>query len=270
MERKEFVKSEIEEITKGVFYKLYVLTFNSKEDITLINSLANVNYAKYVMVHVNYANHRGWLDYNDMLFFEENSNGEFRRTSCLHLDNGWTMHSPCSMGSNIFIKNPDVPKEIRREWGKTEDVVAELIDLSKVPLSEFLTNLKTQQMEEDIKEKEELIGKQENEIADLKETISSLETEMRQLEESPLASLVSEVKEFYIEQDQNQSYNEKDLATVLAIKASELQKPFLGKRAEDVEADEIKDELADVIIQTLLFVNKYDLDICQIVRDRLE
>ena len=53
---------------------------------------------------------------------------------------------------------------------------------------------------------------------------------------------------------------EKDLATVLALKASELQKPFLGKRAEDVEADEIKKELADVIIQTLLFVNKYDLE----------
>lgn len=270
MDRKEFVKSEIEEITKGVSYNLYVLTFNSKEDITCINSLANVNYAKYVMVRVNYANHRGFMDYYTMLFFEENSNGEFRRTSCLHLDNGWTMHSAGSSFSELYVKNLDVPKEIRRKCGEIEDFVAEAIDVSSAPLSEVLAKLKTQQMEEDIKEKAELISKQENEIADFKDTLSSLKAEMRQLEESPLASLVSEVKEFYIEQDQNQSYNEKDLATVLAIKASELQKPFLGKRAEDVEADEVKDELADVIIQTLLLADKYDLDICQIVRERLE
>ena len=82
--------------------------------------------------------------------------------------------------------------------------------------------------------------------------------------------LMEEVHQFTVDRDWDQFHNGKDLALALALEAAELQEPFLWKNPEDVDVDKIKEELADVVNYALLIAYKYNLDICQIVRDKLK
>jgi NTP pyrophosphatase (non-canonical NTP hydrolase) len=55
----------------------------------------------------------------------------------------------------------------------------------------------------------------------------------------------------------------------LSIEASELNEAFLWKDAKDVNKDKIKEELADIFNYAILIADKYDLDIKQIVLEKL-
>jgi NTP pyrophosphatase (non-canonical NTP hydrolase) len=78
------------------------------------------------------------------------------------------------------------------------------------------------------------------------------------------------MKRFRDERDWSQFHNAKDLALALSIEASELNELFLWKKSEDVSVENIKSELADVLIYAFYLAEKYDLDILQIVHDKLE
>ena len=75
--------------------------------------------------------------------------------------------------------------------------------------------------------------------------------------------------EFRDERDWEQFHNPKDLALALSIEAAELNELFLWKRPEDANKDKIKEELADVLAYALLLASTYDLDISQIVLDKI-
>jgi len=74
---------------------------------------------------------------------------------------------------------------------------------------------------------------------------------------------------FRDERDWGQFHNPKDLALALSIEAAELNELFLWKRPEDANQDKIKEELADVLAYALLLASTYDLDINQIVLDKI-
>ena len=74
---------------------------------------------------------------------------------------------------------------------------------------------------------------------------------------------------FRDERDWEQFHNPKDLALALSIEAAELNELFLWKNPEDANKDKIKEELADVLAYTLLLASRYDLDINQIVLDKI-
>ena len=74
---------------------------------------------------------------------------------------------------------------------------------------------------------------------------------------------------FNEERDWDQFHNGKDLALALSIEASELNEAFLWKDAKDVNVDKVKEELAYIINYAILIADKYDLDIKQIVLDKL-
>lgn len=76
--------------------------------------------------------------------------------------------------------------------------------------------------------------------------------------------------EFRDERDWKQFHNPKDLALALSIEAAELNELFLWKRPEDANQDKIKEELADVLAYALLFASTYDLDINQIVLEKIK
>lgn len=76
--------------------------------------------------------------------------------------------------------------------------------------------------------------------------------------------------DFRDERDWEQFHNPKDLALALSIEAAELNELFLWKRPEDANQDKIKEELADVLAYALLLANTYDLDISQIVLDKIK
>ena len=75
--------------------------------------------------------------------------------------------------------------------------------------------------------------------------------------------------EFRDARDWAQFHNGKDLALALSIEAAELNELFLWKKAEDVNLDKLKDELADVFGYALLLAEKYQLDIETIVNNKV-
>ena len=88
---------------------------------------------------------------------------------------------------------------------------------------------------------------------------------MRALEE-----LRKAIVQFTQERDWDQFHNGKDLALALSIEAAELNEAFLWKDASKVNVDKVKEELADIFNYAILIADKYDLDIKQIILDKLQ
>ena len=84
-----------------------------------------------------------------------------------------------------------------------------------------------------------------------------------------LEELRNAIIQFTQERDWDQFHNGKDLALALSIEAAELNEAFLWKDASKVNVDKIKEELADVFNYAILIADKYNLDIKQIVLDKI-
>jgi len=76
--------------------------------------------------------------------------------------------------------------------------------------------------------------------------------------------------QFRNERNWEQFHNPKDLALALSIEAAELNEIFLWKKAEDANIEKIKEELADVFAYALLLADKYDLDVNEIVLNKIK
>ncbi|UJP04573.1 MAG: nucleotide pyrophosphohydrolase [Nitrosomonas sp.] len=83
-------------------------------------------------------------------------------------------------------------------------------------------------------------------------------------------AIIHALCKFRDERDWAQFHNAKDLALALNIEAAELLEVFLWKTSEQANLDDIKEELADVFAFAFLLAEKYDLDVRQIVLDKLE
>ena len=86
---------------------------------------------------------------------------------------------------------------------------------------------------------------------------------------SDLEELRQAIVKFTQERDWDQFHNGKDLALALSIEAAELNEAFLWKEAKDVNVEKVKEELADIFNYAILIADKYDLDIKQIIMDKL-
>ena len=86
---------------------------------------------------------------------------------------------------------------------------------------------------------------------------------------SDLEELRQSIVKFTQERDWDQFHNGKDLALALSIEASELNEAFLWKDASLVNVEKVKEELADIFNYAILIADKYDLDVKQIVLDKL-
>ena len=75
---------------------------------------------------------------------------------------------------------------------------------------------------------------------------------------------------FRDERDWSQFHTAKDLALALNIEAGELVEAFLWKSSEQADIDKVKEELADVFAFAFLLAEKYDLDVKQIVLEKME
>lgn len=81
-----------------------------------------------------------------------------------------------------------------------------------------------------------------------------------------LASLLA----FRNDRDWAQFHNPKDLAIALSIESGELLEAFLWKKAEDADIEQVKEELADVFAYALLLAHHYELNIDEIVSDKIK
>ena len=84
-----------------------------------------------------------------------------------------------------------------------------------------------------------------------------------------IQQLTEALRKFRDERDWAQFHNAKDLALALNIEAAELLEVFLWKSPAQANIDHIKAELADVFTFALLLAEKYDLDVKQIVLEKL-
>ena len=70
-----------------------------------------------------------------------------------------------------------------------------------------------------------------------------------------------------------QFHDERNLALAISIEAAELNEIFLWKSDSEIiniNKEKIKEELADVFAYSFLLANKYNLDVRQIVLDKIK
>lgn len=84
-----------------------------------------------------------------------------------------------------------------------------------------------------------------------------------------LEELRKVIAQFTEERNWDQFHNGKDLALALSIEVAELNEAFLWKKAEDVKVEKVKEELADVLNYAFLIANKYNLDIKEIMLEKI-
>jgi NTP pyrophosphatase (non-canonical NTP hydrolase) len=82
--------------------------------------------------------------------------------------------------------------------------------------------------------------------------------------------VINRLRQFRDERDWKQFHNPKDLALALNIESSELLEAFLWKSAEEADIEKVKEELADVFAFAFLMADACDLDVKQIVMEKIE
>lgn len=85
-----------------------------------------------------------------------------------------------------------------------------------------------------------------------------------------LNQTIESLTDFRDKRDWEQFHNSKDLALAISIEASELLEIFLWKDNEDVDYDKLEEELADVLSYSLLLANKHNIDINEIIAEKIK
>ncbi len=84
-----------------------------------------------------------------------------------------------------------------------------------------------------------------------------------------IEEILVELRQFNQERDWDQFHNGKDLAIALSVEAAELLEAFLWKEPSKASVDKVKEELADVLNYAFQMADRYNLDIKQIMLDKL-
>lgn len=82
--------------------------------------------------------------------------------------------------------------------------------------------------------------------------------------------IITEIIKFRDDRDWKQFHNSKDLAVALSIEASELLELFLWKGQEEFNEERLKEELADVLMYAFLLAEKNQINIKDIILDKIQ
>jgi NTP pyrophosphatase (non-canonical NTP hydrolase) len=85
---------------------------------------------------------------------------------------------------------------------------------------------------------------------------------------SDLEEITLELLKFRDERDWDQFHTPKDLALAVSVEAAELLELYLWK--ENADPEKVKEEIADVIVFSLLLAEKYGFDVKEIVMEKME
>ncbi len=86
---------------------------------------------------------------------------------------------------------------------------------------------------------------------------------------SDIKEITDVLKKFRDDRDWAQFHNPKDLAVAISIEAGELLEQYLWKLPEEAIVDKVKEELADVMAYSFLLAEKYDLDVRQLIMEKI-
>ncbi len=87
-----------------------------------------------------------------------------------------------------------------------------------------------------------------------------------------LNEIIEEIIKFRDERDWKQFHDSKNLATAISIEAAELNELFLWKTVEEseqVDKVKLKEELADIMIYSLLLTHKHGFDVEKIILEKI-
>lgn len=90
---------------------------------------------------------------------------------------------------------------------------------------------------------------------------------------SDIQEIINELVKFRNERDWAQFHDTKNLAVAISIEAAELNEIFLWKdvkESETADKEKIKEELADVFAYAFLLAEKQNLDVKQIILDKIK
>ncbi|WIM40333.1 nucleotide pyrophosphohydrolase [Paenibacillus sp. PK4536] len=89
---------------------------------------------------------------------------------------------------------------------------------------------------------------------------------------SDIQFLIHKINEFRDERDWRQYHNPKDLAISISIEAAELLEDFQWINNEEAlkkNKENIREEIADVLIYSLMLCSDLDLDVKQIIEEKI-
>lgn len=86
---------------------------------------------------------------------------------------------------------------------------------------------------------------------------------------SDIQRIIQKLVKFRVKRDWKQFHNPKDLALAISIESAELLEVFLWKNSEDADKEKIKEELADVLAFSFLLADLCNLNVGQIVSEKL-
>ena len=88
-----------------------------------------------------------------------------------------------------------------------------------------------------------------------------------------IQEIIQKIVNFRDDRDWEQFHKSKNLAIAISIEAAELNELFLWKtdaESELVDQDKLKEELADVLIYSLLLSHRHGLDVKGIILEKVE
>ena len=88
----------------------------------------------------------------------------------------------------------------------------------------------------------------------------------------PIQEITEALIRFRDARDWEQFHDTKNLATAISIEAAELNELFLWKtikESEEVDKEKLKEELADIFSYCFLLAQKHNLDIRQLIMDKI-
>jgi NTP pyrophosphatase (non-canonical NTP hydrolase) len=84
-----------------------------------------------------------------------------------------------------------------------------------------------------------------------------------------IETIQAELRTFNQDRDWDQFHNGKDLAVAISIEAGELLEAFLWKSPQDAKIEKIREELADVLNYAFQMADRYNLDIKEIMLEKI-
>lgn len=85
--------------------------------------------------------------------------------------------------------------------------------------------------------------------------------------------IIQELIQFRNDRDWEQFHDSKNLALAISLEAAELNELFLWKTDDEVEninKDRLKEEIADILSFTFLLAEKHNLDVFDIVSEKIK